>query len=100
MEIDVPMPPSPVPPPIADNCTLTSPVPTHFVACFTDSAADMVFAAVLKDVDELEALRVAYGAEKERLIRLEIHREILVQTQQQLEAKTQKRKFWTVTSQI
>ena len=101
MEIDVPMSPSPVPPPIfpdiADNYTLTSPVPTQSVACFTDSAADMEFAALLKDVDELEALRVAYGAEKERLIRLEIqfqkHREILAQTQQQLEAKTQESKI-------
>ena len=100
MEIDVPMSPSPLPPPIlpdiADNCTLTSPVPTQSVACFTDSAADMDFAALLEDVDELEALQVAYGAGKERLIHLEIqfqkHREILAQTQQQLEGKTQEKK--------
>ena len=97
MEIDVPMSPSPVPPPL-QFCRIllimvrSSPVPTQSVACFTDSAADMEFAALLKDVDELEALRVAYGAEKEQLIRLEIqfqkHGEILAQTQQQLEAKT------------
>ena len=100
MEIDVPMSPSPVPPPIlpviADNCTLTSLVPTQSVACFTDSAADMEFAALLKDVDEFEALRVAYGAEKERFLCMEIqfqkHREVLAQTQQQLEAKTQENK--------
>ena len=100
MEIDVPMSPSPVPlpilPDIADNCTLTSPVPTQSVACFTDSADDMECAALLKDVGELEALQVAYGAEKERLIRLEIqfqkHRGILAQTQQ-LDAKTQESKI-------
>ena len=34
-----PLPP-PILPDIADNCTLTSPVPTQSVACFTDSAAD------------------------------------------------------------
>ena len=96
MEIDVPMSHSPVPPPIlpdiADSCTLTAPVPTQPVACFADSTADMEFPALLKDVDELEAPQVAYGAEKERSIRLEIqyqkHREVLEQTQQQLEAKT------------
>ena len=62
MEFDVPMSPSPVPPPIlpdtADSCTLTSPVPTQSVACFIDSAwlhCFMEFAAQLKDVDELEA---------------------------------------------
>ena len=101
IDIDVPMSPSPAPPPIlpdfADSCTLTSPVPTQSVACFTDSAADMEFAALLKDVDELEALRVAYGAEKERLIRLEIQfqkrREILAQIQQQVEAKPQEKKI-------
>ena len=101
IEIDVPMSPSPVLlpifPVIADNCTLTSPVPTQSAACFTDYAADTEFAALLKDVDELEALRVAYGAEKEQLIRLEFqcqkHREILAQTQQQLEAKTQENKI-------
>ena len=57
----------------------------------------MEFAALLKDVDELEALPIAYGAEKERLICLEIqfqkHREILAQTQQQLAAKTQENKI-------
>ena len=101
MEIDVSLSLSPVPPPIlldiADNCTLTSPVPTQSVACFADSAADMEFEALLKGVDQLEALRVAYGAEKERLIRLEIqfqkHREILAQTQRQIEAKTQESKI-------
>ena len=101
MEIDVPMSPSPVFPPIlpdiADNCTLTSPVPTQSVACFTESAADMEFVALLKDVDALEALRVAYGTEKKQVIRLEIqlqkHREILAQKQQQLEAKTQENKI-------
>ena len=101
MEIDVPISLSSVPPPflpdIADNCTLNSPVCTQSVACFTDSAADMEFAALLKDIDELEALQVAYGAEQERLIRLEIqfqkHREILAQTQPQLEAKTQENKI-------
>ena len=95
MEIDVP---SPVPPSylpdIADSCTLTSPVPTESVACFTDSAVDREFAALLKEVDELEALGVAYGAERERLIRLanhfQKHREILAHTQQQLEADTKK----------
>ena len=74
MEIYVPMSPSPVIPPIlpdiADSCTLTSPVLTLSVACFPDSAADMEFAALLKDVDEPEALRVAYDAEKESLIGL------------------------------
>ena len=101
MEIDVPMSSSLVPPrvlwDIADGCRLTSTVPTQFVACFTDSAADMEFAALLKNVDELEALGVASGAEKERLIHLEIqfqkHPEILAQTQQQLQAKTQENKI-------
>ena len=95
------MSPSPVPPPIlldiVDSCTLTSPLPFQSVACFADSAADMEFAALLKGVDELEALRVAYGAEKERWVHLEIqfqnHREISAQTQQQLEAKTHENKI-------
>ena len=105
MDIDVAMSPSPMPPPIlpdiADSCTLTSPVPTQSVACFTDSAADMEFAALLKDVDELGALRVAYGAEKERLIRLEIqfqkHHEILAQT---TTTGSQDTKFENVMSKI
>ena len=71
---------------------LTSPVLTQSIACFPDSAAKMELAPLLRDFDELEALRIPYGAEKERLIRLEIqfekHREILEQTQQRLEAKT------------
>ena len=55
----------------------------------------MEFAGLLKDIDELEALPFAYGAEKERSVRLEIqirkHRENLAQTQQQQEAKEQKK---------
>ena len=62
MASDVPMCPPPVPPlflpDIADICTFTSPVPTQSVACFTDSAADMEFAAFLKDLDELETLQL------------------------------------------
>ena len=80
-------------PDIADGFTLISPIPFQSVACFTDSADDMEFAALLKDVGELEALLVAYGAEKERWVRMEVHfqkhRKLLAQTQQQLEAKTQ-----------
>ena len=91
------MSPSPVLPPflpdIVDNFTHTSPVLFQSVACFFSSATDMEFAVLLKDVVELEALRVAYGADEERLIRMDSrflkYREILAQTQQQLEAKTQ-----------
>ena len=64
----------------------------------------MEFVALLKDVEELEALRVAYGAEKKRLIRLKIqflkHRQIQAQTQQQVEAKTQENKIRLVMSKI
>ena len=101
MEIDVAISQSPVPPPIlsdmAESCTLTSPVPTQSLVCLTDSAADTEFAAPLKDANDLEVLWVAHGAEKEILIRLEIQlqmqREILAQTQQQLEAKAKENKI-------
>ena len=62
MEIDVPMFPSAVLLPVlsdfVDSFTLTSPVPSQSVTCLTDCAADMECAALLKGVDELEALRV------------------------------------------
>ena len=62
MEIDVPVFPSAVLLPIlsdfVDSFTLTSPVPTQSVTCLTDSASEMECAALLKGVDELEALRV------------------------------------------
>ena len=76
MEIDAPMSPSPVPPPflpeIADRCALTSPVSTQSIACFTDCSADMEVVSLLKDVDELEAHRITYGAKIERLVGREI----------------------------
>ena len=68
METDVTMFPSSEPPPtlldIADSCTLTSSVSNQSVAFFIDSAADMEFAALLKVVDKLEALRVPIALKK------------------------------------
>ena len=68
MEIDVRVAISPVPPPVlpdlSDSFSPTSLIPTPSVACFNNSATGMEFAALLKDVDKLEALRNAYAAEK------------------------------------
>ena len=62
MEIDNTMSPPPLPPAFlpdfADSCTLNSPVYTQSVACFADSSADIEFAALLKNLHELDALRV------------------------------------------
>ena len=77
---------------------LHSPHPSpQFLACFSESAGYIEFPALQNNIDNLEALRVDFGAEKERLLRLQIeiqkHRVILAQTQQQLEAKTQENKI-------
>ena len=96
---DVEMPlmsPSPVPPRVilsdVDQATLTSPLLTHNVATFTDSAADMEFAALLKDTDDLDVLNQELQVERGRLARLEAqfqtHRHTMEQTQMKLATKT------------
>ena len=102
MKNDVALSSSPTPgviwPDTANSCTLTSTVTTQLVAFCTNSATDLVFAALLKDVDKLESLGTTYGAGKKPLIHLDPqiqkHFQKLEQTQQQqLEAKTQENKF-------
>ena len=61
MECNAPLSPSPVPPPIVPDITdvgvLTSPVPTTTVSCYTDSFADLEFAALLKDNEEVDCIQ-------------------------------------------
>ena len=60
MECNVLLSASLVPPPILPDLTdvgvLTSPVPTSTVSCYTDSSADLEFAALLKENEEVDCL--------------------------------------------
>ena len=63
---------SPVPlpflPDIVAHFKFTSPFTTQSVAYLSNSVSVIEFTALLKDVDELEALRTPYGIEYEDLI--------------------------------
>ena len=72
IDIDMqPLSPSPVATPvlpdIIDRGTLTSPVPCSSVACYTDSFADLEFAALLKDTSELENIQATLTATQAKL---------------------------------
>ena len=71
MECNVPLSPSPLPPPIlldtADVGVLTSPVPTSTVSCYTDSFADLEFAAFLKENEEIDCLQQSLAATRAEL---------------------------------
>ena len=90
------MSPSPVPPRVilsdVDQATLTSPLLTHNVATFTDFAADMEFAPLLRDTDDLDVLKQELQAERSGLASLEAkfqkHRYTMEQTQMKLVTKT------------
>ena len=62
---------SPIPPLVIPDtrhfARLTSPIPTRSVSCFTDSAVDREFAALLKYTDKLDSFRVTLGADKRAL---------------------------------
>ena len=116
MEIAVAMSASPAPPQflpeIAENYTHSSPVPTQSVACFTDSATDMVFAAFQKEVDKLRTFPVADSNPREEpliclQVQVQYHRLVLEQTQQLLQSKTHANKSldrmlktWRILSKI
>ena len=112
----VPQSPSPVPPPvilspnirarpnIVDCSTLTSPIPTESVACFTDSFADLEFAALLKDTSRIDALQETleatqneFGRQKGMFCRLErdfkTMKENYETTLKDLEAKTTQKRL-------
>ena len=71
MECNAPLSPSPVPPPILPDITdvsvLTSPVLTSAVSCYTDSFADLDFAALLKKNEEVDCLQQTLGATRAEL---------------------------------
>ena len=77
----------PVPPRVhlsdVDQATLTSPLITRHVSTFTDSAANLEFAA-LRDTDDIDFLKQNLHAERSRLARLETqfqnHRYTMEQT--------------------
>ena len=82
MECNAPLSPSPVPPPILPDITdigaLTSPVPISTVSCYTDSFADLEFAALLRKNEEVDclqqtlaAIRAELGKQKALFARLE-----------------------------
>ena len=70
--------PPPILPDITDVGVLTSPVPTSTVSCHTDSFADLDFAALLEENEEVDCLqqtltatRAELGKQKALFIRLE-----------------------------
>ena len=71
MECNAPLSPSPVPTPILPDITdvlvLTSPVPTSTVSCYTDSFADLEFAALLKENEEIDCLQQSLAATRAEL---------------------------------
>ena len=73
MERNAPLSPSAVPPPILLDITnvgvLTSPVLTSTVSCYTDSFADLEFAALLKENEEVDCLQQTLAALFARLER-------------------------------
>ena len=91
-----PSSPSPVPPrlilSVVDQETLTSPPLTCDRSAYTDSAADLEFAALLRDTDDSDKLRQELLAERARFARLEsqfrIYRSTMEQTLMNLAAKT------------
>ena len=71
MECNAPPSPSPVLPPILHDITdvgvLTSPVPTSTVSCYTDSFADLEFATLLKENEEIDCLQQTLAATRAEL---------------------------------
>ena len=71
MECNAALSPSPVPPPIlpdiSDVGVVTSPVPSSTVSCYTDTFADLEFAALLKENEEVDCLQQTLAATRAEL---------------------------------
>ena len=59
--------PPPILPDITDVGVLTSPVPTSTVSCYTDSFADLEFAALSKENEEVDYLQQTLAATRAEL---------------------------------
>ena len=62
----------PILPDITDVGVLRSPVPTSTVSCYTDSFADLEFAALLKDNEEVDCLQQTLAATRGELGKREV----------------------------